>query len=60
MDALREVRILGDASSLEIFVNGGETVLSTRYYPDETGGGLHFEAGAGRAQVWDMQAMEVR
>lgn len=60
VDALREVRILGDASSLEIFVNGGETVLSTRYYPDETGGGLHFEAGAGRAQVWDMQAMEVR
>ena len=28
------MRILADASSLEIFINHGETVLTTRYYPD--------------------------
>ncbi|MGN1007447.1 MAG: GH32 C-terminal domain-containing protein, partial [Butyricicoccus sp.] len=60
VDALREVRILGDASSVEIFVNGGETVLSSRYYPDAGNGRLHVEAGGGRARVWTMQAMEVR
>ncbi|MGM9612935.1 MAG: glycoside hydrolase family 32 protein [Butyricicoccus sp.] len=60
VDALREVRILGDASSVEIFVNGGETVLSSRYYPDAGNGSLHVEAGGGRARVWAMQAMEVR
>ena len=29
----REVRVLGDASSLEIFLNGGAAVFTTRYYP---------------------------
>lgn len=30
---LHNVRVLGDASSAEVFLNGGETVLTTRYYP---------------------------
>ncbi len=29
----RRVRVLGDVSSLEIFLNDGEAALSTRYYP---------------------------
>lgn len=29
----RSVRIVGDCSSLEIFINDGETVFSSRYYP---------------------------
>ena len=29
----RSLRIVGDASSLEIFLNDGAAVLSTRYYP---------------------------
>ena len=29
----RSVQVLGDASSLEIFLNGGAAVFSTRYYP---------------------------
>ncbi len=29
----RRVRVVGDASSLEIFLNDGAAVLSTRYYP---------------------------
>ncbi|MDE7261745.1 MAG: glycoside hydrolase family 32 protein [Oscillospiraceae bacterium] len=32
---LRELRILADVSALEIFVNGGEAVLSTRWYPEQ-------------------------
>ena len=27
------LRVVGDNSSLEIFLNGGATVFSTRYYP---------------------------
>ena len=27
------MRVVGDSSSLEIFLNGGATVFSTRYYP---------------------------
>lgn len=29
-----DIRIIGDKSSLEIFVNGGRTVMSSRFYPD--------------------------
>ena len=29
------VRILADVSSVEVFVNDGETVFSTRYYPQD-------------------------
>lgn len=29
----RRLRVVGDASSLEIFLNDGRTVFSTRYYP---------------------------
>ena len=31
---LEDVRIISDGSLLEIYVNGGETVFTTRYYPD--------------------------
>lgn len=32
---LRNVRILADESSVEVFINDGEYVFSTRYYPKE-------------------------
>ena len=33
VDAVRSVRILVDTSSVEVFVNDGELVMSTRWYP---------------------------
>ena len=33
MEKITDVKILADVSSVEVFVNGGETVFSTRYYP---------------------------
>ncbi len=35
VDSLRNVKILADISSVEVFVNDGELVFSTRYYPDK-------------------------
>lgn len=32
---LSDVRIIADMSSVEVFLNGGETVLSTRFYPEK-------------------------
>ena len=37
IDHLTDVRILADESSVEIFVNDGAYVFSTRYYPEEPG-----------------------
>lgn len=50
---LRNLRILADASTLEIFVNDGETVLSTRWYPEDSGRTLTLE-GTGSVTAWDM------
>ena len=33
LEELRDVKILADVSSVEVFLNGGEAVFSTRYYP---------------------------
>lgn len=30
-----KIRMIVDMSSIEIYINNGETVLSTRFYPDE-------------------------
>lgn len=33
IDRLEQVKVLADTSSVEVFVNGGEEVFTTRYYP---------------------------
>ncbi len=35
IDILRNVKILADVSSAEVFINDGEFVFSTRYYPEK-------------------------
>lgn len=57
VDQLNALRILGDSSSLEIFLNDGQQVLSTRYYPQPEAQGIAI-TGA-QARVWEMGAMQV-
>lgn len=35
LERLESVRILADMSSAEVFLNNGEYVFTTRYYPDK-------------------------
>ena len=51
------MRILADTSSLEIFINHGETVLTTRYYPDPAARGVVLDVGT--AQLWSINRMEI-
>ena len=51
------MRILADASSLEIFINHGETVLTTRYYPNPAARGVVLDGGT--AQLWSINRMEI-
>lgn len=50
---LRNLRILADASTLEIFANDGETVMSVKWYPEDHGRTLTLQ-GNGRAAAFDM------
>ena len=52
LDELRNVRIVGDVSSIEIFVNDGELTFSTRYYPREYG--VHVESPGSKITLWDI------
>lgn len=36
LPSLSSIKILLDTSSIEIYLNGGERVMSTRFYPDDT------------------------
>ncbi len=58
VDTVASLRVLADASSLEIFVNGGEQVLTTRYYPDPAACGVQM-TGA-QAEIWAMGALQIQ
>lgn len=52
LDELRNVRVLGDVSSIEVFVNDGELTFSTRYYPKDYG--LAVEAPDTSIRLWGL------
>lgn len=56
---VRALRILADTSSLEVFVNGGEAVLSTRYYPDLAARGVAV-TGGGETALWELDALKIQ
>lgn len=55
---LRSLRLLVDSSSLELFLNDGEQVVTSRFYPGEPCY-LRLE-GEGTAKLYDMCAMEMK
>lgn len=55
-DTIQELRLLADTSSLEIFVNGGAQVLSTRYYPAADKHGVT-ATGVDEMTIWQMGAL---
>ena len=52
VDELKQVRVVGDISSIEVFVNGGELVMSTRYYPEAYS--LEVKAPGSDIRVWEL------
>ncbi|MDO4273697.1 MAG: glycoside hydrolase family 32 protein [Eubacteriales bacterium] len=57
LDQLKEVRIVSDISAVEIYLNRGETVFSTRYYPGEDRRLLRVEAEDFRGKVFSLDSM---
>lgn len=56
LEQLRELRLLIDTSSIELFVNGGEQKMTTRWYPQQADR-LRIR-GTGNAAVYTLRAME--
>lgn len=53
VESVNSIRLIADMSSIEVYLNGGETVMSTRFYPD--GGCAELEIKGFEAQVWDFR-----
>lgn len=53
MATLESLRIVGDASSVEVFVNGGELSLSTLYYPEYYA--VAVEAKGADITLWNLE-----
>lgn len=56
---LWSMRILKDVSMLEIYINNGEYVFTTRYFPADTAYTRLTLQGCGKTTIWKMKAMEV-
>ncbi|MBQ8246943.1 MAG: glycoside hydrolase family 32 protein [Lachnospiraceae bacterium] len=56
---LRNIRILKDVSMHEIYINDGEYVFTTRYFPKDTLRTMLKLKGCDGAKLWKMKAMEV-
>lgn len=60
VETLENVRVLKDVSMLEIYVNDGEYVFTTRYFPEAVEQSVLALTGAKDATIWSMSNMEVR
>ena len=53
-DGVKQIRILADTSAVEIYVNGGEYVFTTRYYPLEQNVSVQVDWKDAQIQMWEM------
>lgn len=56
---LTRLRLLADTSLIEIYLNRGETVFTTRYYPQGDTRSLLVEGNVEQLDCWEMRKMEV-
>lgn len=54
-EKLENVRILADSSILEIYLNDGEFVMTTRYYPQGNERTIRYEADCGECSLWELE-----
>ena len=57
INGLRNSRFLVDTSAAEIYLNDGETVFSTRYYPDREDLLLKIQGGKFKGNLWNLRRM---
>lgn len=60
IQGVEEVRVLADTSLLEIYLNHGEQVFTTRYYPDGNGVRVKIDCDGSENVLWKMKAMEIK
>lgn len=57
---IHDLRILADTSIMEIFINHGEIVMTTRYYMESAKRSIYTENLDGQITVWEMTGYQYR
>lgn len=58
VDKMEKIHLLVDNSILEIFINEGEKVMTTRFYPNESLHEMMIKADNGKFNLWRLNKME--
>lgn len=61
LEGLQDIRVFADTSSLEIFINGGEEVFTSRFYPkqDKKNVVVRGQGLKGRLNIWEMKGITI-
>lgn len=59
LEAITSLRILCDTSSIEIFLNDGSDVFTSRFYPDPENTGINIKGLKGSADIWTMNSFNI-
>ena len=61
VNKLNNLRVFCDTSSLEIFVNGGEEVFTSRFYPTKNQKGIKIVGKniKGKLTIYEMEAFNI-
>lgn len=60
VDKMEKIHLLVDNSILEIFINDGEKVMTTRFYPKEIVHELVIHTNKGNINLWKLNRMQFR
>lgn len=55
---LKDIRILGDTTAAEVYLNKGEVVFSTRYYPQDRKQTLKINAQQIKGNLYQLDSMK--
>ena len=59
LERLDSIRILCDTSIIEVFINGGEKVFTTRFYPDANDKGIRLQNIKGAINIWQLDSFNI-
>ncbi|MGN0596918.1 MAG: glycoside hydrolase family 32 protein [Ruminiclostridium sp.] len=59
-DKLTDLHIFCDTSAVEIYINGGAEVFTTRYYPEKESYGLKINGADGQAVIYKLDGFKER
>lgn len=59
IEQLKTLQMFVDTSAIELYLNDGEMVFTTRYYNRTQENSVQLEAGSGKVEIWNLKNMNI-